>query len=59
MHAEDEVPILKTSNKVLVLLVVGEQQHSWMLTPPLIFQELTSILKELRRVQNQLEGWSA
>lgn len=35
MNAEDEVPLLKTSNKVQVLVVVGERA-GWMLTLALV-----------------------
>lgn len=65
INAENEVPILKTSNKVPLLI----SQCKWEMCDvsttvtfcPIscfIFQEITSILKELRRVQRQLEGTS-
>lgn len=64
INSDNDVPVVKTSNKVgdeflcnfklnicQLLLCVELSQTS-------VFQEITSILKELRRVQRQLEGKS-
>lgn len=67
INSENEVPILKTSNKVRAAPAAAKQPpgcREWGVPvavllhapPPTHFQEISSILKELRRVQKQLEG---
>lgn len=65
INAENEVPILKTSNKVPLQTIEYKQSGSDVSTAGtfcpvscFMLQEITSILKELRRVQRQLEGTS-
>lgn len=63
VNSDNDVPIVKTSNKVgdsvlsfcqVQVMSIGA---SYCLSKcKYVFQEITSILKELRRVQRQLEG---
>lgn len=58
--SDNDVPVVKTHNKVsdsfqskFVVMILGIK-----LSQASVFQEITSILKELKRVQCQLEGES-
>lgn len=63
VNSDNDVPVVKTSNKVGDWCVSFQTKFMVMnlvikLSQASAFQEITSILKELRRVQCQLEGES-
>lgn len=58
VNCDTNGPVVKTSNKVSDLLQAKYMEIciTFKLSETSLFQEISSILKELRRVQRQLEG---
>jgi len=63
VNSDNDAPVIKTSNKVGVLclsiLKLNECSLNVEISWSSVFQEITTILKELMRVQRQLESESS